>query len=143
VPQLGLGHAPVQRQGGDEVYVVDAGRRGLVEHGLDHALADIGPAHRRQRERDVVEGDRQPHARPEQIRQRPLVAERLAQRPPDGGVRIPDGGQRFGRVDDAGALGGEPFEPEPLAVVVQDRRGRVVDVEDEAGAGHQRLRSFS
>ena len=47
VAQLGLGHAAVQGEGGDEVDVVDAGRGGQVEHGLDHALAHVGPAHRR------------------------------------------------------------------------------------------------
>ena len=43
VAQLGLGHAPVQREGGDEVDVVDARLGGHVEHGLDDALADVGP----------------------------------------------------------------------------------------------------
>jgi hypothetical protein len=55
VAQLVLGHAPVQREGGDEVHVVDAGRGGQVEHRLDDPLADVGPLHLRQRQRDVVE----------------------------------------------------------------------------------------
>ena len=53
--------------------VVDAGRGGQVEHGLDDPLADVGPLHRRQRQRDVVEGDRELHARPQQRRQRVAV----------------------------------------------------------------------
>ena len=63
VAQLGLGHAPVQGQGGDQLHVVDPGGGGLVEHGLDDPLADVGAGHGRQRQRDVVEGDRQLHAR--------------------------------------------------------------------------------
>ena len=53
--------------------VVDAGLGGEVEHGLDDPLADVGPAHLRQRQADVVEGDRQLHAREQQRRQRVLV----------------------------------------------------------------------
>ena len=63
VAQLGLGHAAVQGEGGDDVDVVDAGLGRQVEHRLDDALAHVGAAHGRQRQRDVVEGDRQLHAR--------------------------------------------------------------------------------
>ena len=63
VAQLVLGHAAVQGERGDEVDVVDAGRGGQVEHGLDDALAHVGPAHRRQRQGDVVERDGELHAR--------------------------------------------------------------------------------
>ena len=62
VSQLGLAHAAVQGEGGDQLDVVDAGGRGQVEHGLDHPLADVGPAHLGQRQADVVEGDGQAHA---------------------------------------------------------------------------------
>ena len=67
VAQLGLGHAPVQGQGGDEVDVVDARGRGHVQDGLDDALADVGPPHRGQGQGDVVEGDGQLHARRQQV----------------------------------------------------------------------------
>ena len=70
VAQLGLGHAAMQGEGGDEVDVVDAGLGGEVEDGLDDALADVGPAHLRQRQADVVEGDRQPHPGEQQGAQR-------------------------------------------------------------------------
>ena len=101
VAQLGLGHAAVQGEGGDEVDVVDAGRGGQVEHRLDDPLADVGPAHRRQRQRDVVEGDRELHARAQQRGQRLAVAERVS----SSAWRMAASGsssglERLGRVDD-------------------------------------------
>jgi hypothetical protein len=65
VAQLRLGHAPVQGQCGDEVDVVDARLGRQVEHRLDDPLADVGAPHGRQRQRDVVEADRELHARVE------------------------------------------------------------------------------
>ena len=88
VAQLVLGHAPVQGEGGDELHVVDAGRGGQVEHLLDDPLADVGPLHRGQRQRDVVEGDRELHAWPQQRRQRLAVALRVQQRVVDGAVDV-------------------------------------------------------
>ena len=55
VAQLLLGHAAVQGQGGDQHHVVHAGRGRHLEDLLDHELADVGGAHRRQGERHVVE----------------------------------------------------------------------------------------
>ena len=136
VAQLGLGHAPVQGEGGDEVDVVDAGVGGQVEHRLDDPLADVGPAHRRQRQADVVEGDRELHAREQQRGQR-VAVERVEQRVADGAVDVVERRQRLGRVDDPAAAGGQLLEPEALAVLEQDRRRRAVDVEDESGTGHQ------
>ena len=49
------------------------------------------------------------------------------------------GRQRLARVEDPAAAGGEPLEPERLAVVEEDRRRGAIDVEDEAGTGHQML----
>ena len=66
VAQLGVGHAPVQRQRGDEHHVVHAGLGGELEHLLDHELADVGAAHGGKRQRHVVEGDGELHARPQQ-----------------------------------------------------------------------------
>ena len=63
VAQLGLGHPPVEGEGHDELDVVDPGLGRQVEHLLDHQLADVGALHGRQRQRDVVEGDGQLHAR--------------------------------------------------------------------------------
>ena len=136
VPQLLLGHATVQRKRGDEVDVVDARGRGLVEHGFDHPLTDVGAAHRRQRQGDVVEADRELHARVEQRAQRLAVAERVRERMADLGVDVVDALERLGGVDDAAAAGGQPLEPEALAVVEQDRRRRPVDLEHEPGTRH-------
>ena len=64
VAELGVSHAPVQAQGGDEDDVVDTGGGGQVEHRLDDALAVVRPAHRRQGQGKVVEGDGEAHAGP-------------------------------------------------------------------------------
>ena len=68
VAQLVLRHPPVEGEGGDEVHVVDAGISRHVEHGFDHALADIRSTHLRQRQAHVVKGDRQFHPWLEQRR---------------------------------------------------------------------------
>ena len=101
VAQLGLGHPPVQGEGADQVDVVDAGLGGEVEHGLDDPLADVGPAHLRQRQADVVEGDRQLHPGEQQRRQRVLV-DRVEQGVADGAVDVVERRQRLGRVDRRG-----------------------------------------
>ena len=136
VAQLGLGHAPVQGQGGDQVDVVDARGRGEVEHRLDHALAHVGASHRGEREADVVEGDRELHPGPEQGAERLGVAEGVVEGVADGAVDVVERVEGLARVQHAAPAGGEPLEAERLAVVEQDRRGRLVDLQDEAGAGH-------
>ncbi len=90
VAQLLLGHAPVQRERGDQHDVVDARLGRHVEHGLDHHLADVGRLHRRQRERDVVEADGELHAGAEQRRQRVAVADGVEQGVADGPVGVLD-----------------------------------------------------
>ena len=139
VAQLGLGHAAVQGQGGDEVHVVHAGGGGDVEHGLDDPLAHVGPPHRREGQADVVEADGELHARVQQRSQRRAVAEGLSQRTTDLGVGVLEGFERLAGVEDSAATGGETLQAQALAVVEQDGRGRAVDLEDEARAGHQRL----
>ena len=89
VAQLGLGHPAVQGERGDQLDVVDAGLGGEVEHGLDDPLADVGATHLGQRQADVVEGDRQPHAGEQQRRQRVLV-DRVEQGVADGAVDVVD-----------------------------------------------------
>ncbi len=88
VAQLGFGHAPVQGQGADQHHVVHPGGGRQVQHRFDDPLAVVGSLHRRQRQRDVVEGDGEPHAREQQLRQRRAVAERVEQGVPDGVVGI-------------------------------------------------------
>ena len=135
VAQLGLGHPPVQGEGGDQVHVVDAGLGGEVEHGLDHPLAHVGPAHLRQRQAHVVEGDRQPHAREQQGRQRVLV-DGMVEGVADGAVDVVERRQRLGGVDHPAAVGRQLLEAEALAAPEQRGRRRAVDVEDESGSRH-------
>ena len=137
VAQLGLGHAPVQGQRRDDVDVVDAGRGRLVEHGLDDPLADVGAAHGRQGQGDVVEADRELHPGVQQRPQGLAVAERVVEGLPDGALGVVEGVERLAGVEDPGAPGGQLLQAQALAVVEQDRRRRAVDVEHETGAGHQ------
>jgi hypothetical protein len=134
VPQLGLGHAPVQCERRDQVYVVDADLGRDVEHRLDHALADVGSAHLGQRQRDVVERDGELHAREHAGAQR-LGVDRRLERVADRPVRVVDAVQGLGRVDDATAVGRQLLQAELLAVMQQHRRGRAVDVDHQAGPG--------
>ena len=100
VAQLVIGHPPVQCKGGDEDHVVHAGGGGGVEHRLDDALAHVRAAHRGERQRDVIEGDRQAHARLEQRRQRRRIADRVLEGVTDRRVGVGEPGERLGRVDD-------------------------------------------
>ncbi|CAB4723496.1 unannotated protein [freshwater metagenome] len=134
VLQLRGGHPPVQRVGRDDLDVVDAGRRGQGQHLLDDPLADVGSAHRRQRQRQVVEGDREPHPGEEQLRQR-VGVRRVQQRVEDRALDVGDRGQRLRRVDHPGAEG-EGLEPEAESLVDDQGRGPVVDLEDESGTTH-------
>ena len=59
------GHPSVERVGDDQLQVLDAGARGHLDHLLDDQLADVRSFHRRERDRYVVERDRQPHPCPE------------------------------------------------------------------------------
>ena len=90
----------------DEVHVVDAGFGRHVEHGFDDPLTDVGPPHRRQRQRDVVERDRELHAGEQQFGQGLRVAERVEERMADGGVGS-SGLERLGRIDDSRAVRGD------------------------------------
>ena len=121
-------HAAVQRERGDQVDVVDAGAVGALEHLLDHQRADVRLAHRRQRQADVVERDRQLHPRAEQGVQR-VHAERRVERGGDRRVDVGEALQRRRRIDDARA-DGEPLEPELLAGVEQRRRAVLRDLDD-------------
>ena len=132
VAQLGVGHAAVQRQRGDEHDVVDAGFGGELEHLLDHQLAYVGAAHGRQGQRDVVEGDGERHPRAQLGPQRRGVAERVLEGVADGADGVLERVDRLGRVQDPAAHR-EALEAEPLAVPEQRRRCRAVNLEDEAG----------
>jgi hypothetical protein len=60
----------------------------IVEDGLDDALADVGPAHGRQRQRDVVERDGELHAREQQGAQRLACRLGVLERVADGAVGV-------------------------------------------------------
>ena len=68
VAELGLGHPPVEGEGDDELHIVHPGVGGHVEDLFDDELPDVGPLHGGKRQGDVVEGDGQLHARPQQRR---------------------------------------------------------------------------
>ena len=138
VAQLGLGHPAVQGEGGDEVDVVDSGLGGEVEDRLDDPLADVGTAHLRQRQADVVEGDRQLHPGEQQGAQR-LGVDRVVEGVVNRSGDVVDRRQRLRGVDDPAAVGRQLLEGEALAAPEQRRRCRAVDVEHESGARHQRV----
>ena len=126
--ELGRGHPAVQRERGDQMDVLDTRAVGALEHVLDHAAADVGQLHRRQREADVVERDRQLHARAEQAVER-VHAERRVERGADRGVDVDQALQRRRRVDDP-AADREPLQAEGLAGMEERRRRVLVDLDD-------------
>ena len=136
---LGGRHAPVERVRHDQPHVVHAGARRELQDVFDHAPADVGRLHRRERQRDVVERDRQAHPGVQQLRER-VGGDGVQQRVLDGGVHVADPGQRVGRVDHLGAER-EALDAEPLAGVHEERRGAFVDLQDEAGSAHWILSS--
>ncbi len=113
----------------------------IVEDLLDDPLAQVGAAHLRQREADVVERDRELHAGEQQRWQRVHV-DRVEQRGPDGAVDVVDGVVRLGRVDHAAAIGGQFLQAEAFAVPEQRGWCRAVDIEYESGARHQLVPLF-
>src|SRR4030095_2412032 len=58
-----LGHLPVQRVGDDDVYVVDTMPREHVENDLENGLTNVRRGHWRKRQTDVVNRNRDLHAR--------------------------------------------------------------------------------
>ncbi len=134
VPQLGRRHPPVQRVGRDDLDVVDPGLGGHGQHLLDDALAHVGRAHRRQRQRDVVEGDGQAHAGEELAGQR-VVVDRVQERVADRRVGVGHRRQRLGRVDHPRAQR-ELLEAEAETLVHHQRRRAVVDLQDESRPAH-------
>ena len=84
VAELRIGHPAVQSERCDQHDIVDARVRRQVEDRFDNPLAHVGGAHGRKRERDVVERDRQPHARKEQSLQRLGVTEGVVEGMSDG-----------------------------------------------------------
>ena len=140
VSKFGLGHAAMQGQGTYQHHVVDTGAGGQVENRLDDPLAVVRAVHGRQRQGDVVEGDGQPHAREQQLRQRGRV-EGMEQGLDDGLVGVVERVEGLRRVDHPRPSGRQPLEPEALPVPRQDGRGGAVDVEHKTGTRHDGLAS--
>ncbi len=134
VAQLGLGHPAVECEGGDDVDVVDTGVGGEVEDRFDHPLANVGAAHLRERQADVVERDRELHARVEPGTQR-VTVDRVVESVTDRAVDVVDRRQRFRGVDHPAAVWRQLLEAESLTPPEQRGRGRAVDVEHESRAG--------
>ena len=127
-PHLRLGHLPVQAVRDDDVHVVDAVRVELLEQDLDDGLPDVREHHGRQRQRDVVDGDRDAHPRLE-LRVERVRAERVVERVADGGARVGQPLDGRLRVDDA-RPDRQVLEQEVLAREEDARRGVAVDVDD-------------
>jgi hypothetical protein len=103
---------------------------------LQDPLPDVRRDHRRQGDRDVVDGDRQLHPGEQELGERLRIAERVQERMPDVRVQVADPGQWVGRVDDARPQR-EPLHPVPLPLVDDQGRGAFVDLEDESWAWHR------
>jgi hypothetical protein len=67
VLDLVRGHPAVERVRHGELDVLDALPGRELDHLLEHQLADVGAPHRRKRDRDVVDRDREPHAGLEEL----------------------------------------------------------------------------
>jgi hypothetical protein len=134
VLDLVRGHAAVERVRHSELDVLDAPAGRELDHLLEHELADVGGLHRRQRDRDVVDRDRESHAGLQKLPQW-LGAVGVVERVPDVIAQPAEPGERVRRVDHPRAER-ELLEPEPLALVDQERRRAFVDLEDETRSCH-------
>jgi hypothetical protein len=128
------GHPPVQRVRGDEFDVVHPGCGGQLQNLLDHPLPDVRSAHLGQRQGQIVEDDGQSHPTAEQVWQR-VAAVWVEQGVVDRAVDVDDARQRLRRVDHPAAQW-KALQPKPLALVHQQRRSPLVDVEHETWSAH-------
>ena len=108
---------------------------GELDHVLEDRLADVGRAHRRQRDRDVVDRDRELHARDEQLGKRLRVTDRVQQRVTHGRRHVADARQRVGGIDDPRAER-ELLHAVALALVHEQRGRPLVHLQHESGSGH-------
>ncbi len=82
VPDLLRFHAAVDTGRDDDLHVVDAVVGELLEHDGEHAFPCVRALHRRERDGDVVDGDRHLHPRPE-LRVERLGVQRVTERVAD------------------------------------------------------------
>ena len=66
-----------------------------LDHLLEHELADVGALHRRERDRDVVDRDRELHARREELPER-FASVGMVERMPDVVAEPAELGQESG-----------------------------------------------
>ena len=137
VAQLVFSHSPVQAQRRDDVQVVDAGLGCHVNDLFHHELAHVGRGHRRQRQGQVVEGDRQLHPASQERFER-IVLQRFGDRAFDGTLGMRDRFERVGRIDDARAQR-HLLQPDALPEVEEHRRRVAIDLDHGSGTGHQAL----
>ena len=130
------GHPTVQGSGDDDLHVLDTVAGGQLDHLLEDPLPDVGQRHRRQRDRDVVHGDRELHAGLEQVGKRLGVPRGMQQGVTDRGVDVPDPGQSVRRVHDPRPQR-ELLHAEALALVDQERGRPFVHLQHESGSGHE------
>jgi hypothetical protein len=132
-------HAPVNAGGDDDLDVGHAVIGEQLEHDGQHAFTDVGPLHRRQRHRDVVDGDRHAHARPQLGVQR-VRAERMVDRVANRRVGVAQ--RRHRRLGiNATSAGGQVDLDQPITSK-QNSRSAVALQGDDTGMIHAaRLRS--
>ena len=134
------GHAPVDRRGDDDLDVLDPVVGEELEDDGEHALARVGPAHRRQRHRDVVDRDDDLHPRA-QLRVQRIAAEGVVDAR-SGSPRPTSlsGVDRRPRIDDARADGQVDLED---AVAAEDgaRCAPLLDRDDERMVAPRRARA--
>ena len=136
VTKFVFGHAAMQRKRSDKHDVVDARSGCEFKHGLDDALTNVRALHWGEWQRDVVERDRELHARLKQGGKRFTVADWIHERVANGPVGILECFDGLGRIDHAAASRGKLLETETLSVVEENWRRRTIDVEDESWSRH-------
>ena len=129
-------HASVERESGDEHDVIDASGGCEFKYGLNDALTNVGALHWGEWQRDVVERDRELHARLEQSGKRFTVANRIDERVTNGAVGVLESFNGLSRIDDAAASRGKLLETETLSMVEENWWRRTIDVEDESWSRH-------
>ncbi len=132
-------HPPVDRRGDDDLDVLDAVVGEELEDDGEHALAHVGPAHRRERQRDVVDGDDDLHPRA-QLRVERIAAEGVVEGVADGRVDVLERVDGRARVDDARADG--QVDLEDLVAAEDGARGAsLLERDDERVVAPRRARA--
>jgi hypothetical protein len=125
---LARGHAAVEGVGDEQVDVVDAAVGEQVEDDFEDDLPDVRRAHRRQRDRDVVDGDEHLHARPE-LRVQGIATFGMVDGPADRGAPV---GERLDwRIGEDDARPDRDLLEQDVAVGKQQPRRRLAVLDDD------------